>query len=130
MAFCDQRRAGCWRGVLAILCVLASAGCDSGAPYAEASTTEATVTGRVTSSGKPLTRGRVIFDPSNVNRRSQAARTAAIGADGTYQVTTLIGENRVTVAIPGRHTKAGAPYVQQICDVKAGEQNTFDITVP
>ena len=70
--------------------------------------------GRATSSGKPITEGRIIFDPAKVNRLTEVARTAEIGPDGTYKVTTLIGENRVTVAIPGRRMKAGAPDVQRI----------------
>ncbi len=118
-----------WSRPLAVICGLLAAGCGSGAPYAESSLTEATVTGRVTSTGKPIAKGQVVFDPANVNRPRESARTAEIRKDGTYEVTTLIGENRVTVAIPGRTKKGGVPYVQQIFDVKAGS-NTFDITVP
>jgi hypothetical protein len=114
--------------LLALLCGLTTGGCSS-APYAESSRTEATVTGRVTSQGKPITSGKVIFDPANVNRRNESAATADIRQDGSYEVKTLIGANRVTVAVPGRLTKASAPYVQQICDVKAGS-NTFDIVIP
>jgi hypothetical protein len=115
--------------VLVTLCGLASSGCGSGAPHAESSLTEATVAGRVVTSGKPITKGQVIFDPANVNRPREAARTADIAPDGSYKVTTLIGENRVTVAIPGRARKAGSPYVQEICKVSPGE-NTFDIRLP
>ncbi len=116
-------------GLFVVLSGLAASGCGSNAPDAESSLTEATVTGRVVSSGKPITKGQVIFDPANVKRPREAARTAEIGRDGTYQVTTLIGDNRVTVAIPGRPKKAGSPYVQQICQVRRGE-NALDITVP
>jgi len=116
-------------GLLALVCGLTTGGCGSGAPYAESSQTEATVSGRVTSQDKPVTTGQVIFDPSNVKRPKEPARTAEIRKDGTYEVTTLIGANRVSVAIPGRVTKAGAPYVQQLCDVKSGS-NTFNITLP
>jgi hypothetical protein len=83
----------------------------------------------VIAQGKPIIKGQVVFDPANVNRPREPARTAEIRKDGTYEVTTLIGENRVTVAIPGRSRKAGAPYFQQIFNVQA-EGNTFDITVP
>lgn len=116
-------------GLLVVLMGMAAGGCGSGAPRAESSLTEATVTGRVTTPGKPITKGQVIFDPANVNRPREAARTAEIGPDGSYKVTTLIGENRVTVAIPGRPMKKGTPYVQQTCRVQAGD-NTFDIAVP
>jgi hypothetical protein len=126
----DGRRAQFGTNLLVMLGGLVAAGCGSGAPYAESSRTEATVTGRVTTAGKPITQGQVIFDPANINRRGETARTAEIGPDGTYTITTLIGENRVTVAIPGRTRKAGSPYVQQVVNVKAGADNTFDITVP
>ena len=91
--------------------------------------TEATVSGHVTSEGKPVTKGRVVFDPANVNRRNESARTAEIRPDGTYEVKTLIGENRVTVAIPGRSSKKATPYVQQVITVKTSG-NTLDIPVP
>jgi hypothetical protein len=116
--------------LFALLCGQAAGGCGPGGPHVESSRAEAVVTGRVESEGKPITRGQVIFDPANVKRPGEVARTAEIGPDGTYRVTTLIGENRVTVAIPGRRPKAGTPYFQQICDVKAGQENTFPITVP
>jgi hypothetical protein len=54
---------------------------------------------------------------------------ADIKTDGTYEVKTLIGANQVTVVIPGRQTKASAPYVRKTYDVKAGT-NTFDIEIP
>ena len=115
--------------LLVVLCGLATSGCGSSTPDAESSLTEATVTGRVVTSGKPIAKGQMIFDPANVNRPREAARTAEIARDGTYQVTTLIGDNRVTVAIPGRPRKAGSPYIQQIYRVHPGE-NQLDITVP
>jgi hypothetical protein len=115
---------------LGLLCGLAAGGCAAGAPSAESSRTEATVTGRVTSQGKPVTKGQVIFDPANVNRAGEPARTAEIRKDGTYEVKTLIGGNRVAVSIPARPRKPGAPpYGQQVCDVRAGG-NTFDISIP
>jgi hypothetical protein len=88
------------------------------------------VTGRVVSEGEHVIKGQVILDPSNVNRRSAQARTGDIRPDGTYEVTTLIGLNRVTVAIPGRPgAKKGAPYIQKVFDVQSGDNN-LDITVP
>jgi hypothetical protein len=101
-------------------------GCSSSVPQAESSLAEAVVSGRVTLAGKPVTTGQVIFDPANVNRRTVTARTATIQSDGTYEVKTLIGANRVTVAIPERATKGGFPYAQKIFEVKKGS-NTLDI---
>ena len=129
MGFSDRRRAVAFGGLLAVFCALSVGGCSSGAPYAESSRKQATVTGSVTSQGKPVTTGKVIFDPANVNRPNEPAAMAEIGKDGTYEVKTLIGANRVTVAIPGRLTKGGAPYVQQLCDVQS-ENNVFDIAIP
>ncbi len=115
--------------LLLLACTFTACGCGSGAPHAESSLTEAKVTGRVTAAGKPVTKGQVIFDPANINRPSEHARTGEIRQDGTFEVTTLIGANRVTVAIPARTSKKGAPYVSQVFDVQNGD-NTFDITIP
>jgi hypothetical protein len=118
-------------GLFVLVCGLVASGCGSGAPYAEASRTEAKVTGRVVSQGKPVTKGQVVFDPANINRPNESARLAEIRKDGSYEVTTLIGANRVTVAIPGQPTrkKQVSPHVQLICEVHPGS-NTFDITMP
>jgi len=113
-----------------LFCEIVAGGCGSGAPRAESSMTEASVTGTVSEQGKPVTQGKVISDPSNVNRKAEVARSADIRKDGTYEVKTLIGANRVTVSIPAKTMKKGSsPYVQRICDVQAGS-NTFDITLP
>ena len=53
-----------------------------------------------------------------------------IREDGTYELTTLIGENRVTVAIPARpKKKVGTPHFQKVYNVQSGS-NTFDIEAP
>jgi hypothetical protein len=118
-------------GLFILVCGLTAGGCGSGAPYAESSRTEAKVTGRVVSQGKPVSKGQVVFDPANINRPNEPARLAEVRKDGSYEITTLIGANRVTVAIPGGPTKKKqvSPHVQQICEVHAGS-NTFDITMP
>ena len=108
MTIRKDRLAAAGAGLIVLASELAAWGCGSGAPHAESSRTEARVTGRVTAAGKPVANGRVIFDPANVNRPSEPARTAEIGKDGTFEVTTLIGANRVTVAIPARASKKGA----------------------
>ncbi len=86
--------------LLAAFLISPLAGCGSGAPSVSSSTEEVTVKGTVTIGGKPATSGEVIFDPSNVNRKFAASRTAAIGADGSYTVTTLYGENKISVWAP------------------------------
>jgi len=130
MIYRSARHLAASTAMLVMVCGLAGGGCGSGAPYAESSTTEATVTGRVTSEGKPVTKGQVIFDPTNINRRKETPHMADIRKDGTYEVTTLIGDNRVTLAIPSRpKKKAGTRIFQKVYDVKVGT-NTFDIEAP
>ncbi len=53
---------------------------------------------------------------------------AEIHQDGSYDVTTLVGANRVTVAIPSRSNKQGAPF-QRVCEVQIGD-NSFDLAMP
>jgi hypothetical protein len=110
-------------GLVALACTLPSVGCGSGVPYAESSLTEAVVSGRATAERKPVTKGQVIFDPPNINRRNERARMAELRPDGSYEVTTLIGENRVTVAIPAARTKGRFPYNQRTHDVKKANNN-------
>jgi hypothetical protein len=128
MTFVRVRSQATAAGLLAALFAMTAGGCGTDVRYAESSMAEATVSGRVSLQGKPAMKGQVIFDPANVNRKTVVARAAEIRRDGTYEVRTLIGANRVTVAIPGRTTKTGAPYVQQIYDVKSGS-NTLDIPI-
>ena len=47
--------------------------------------------------GKPAGGGEITFDPANINRKDVTARTSKIGSDGSYTVTTLTGDNSVTV---------------------------------
>jgi len=59
------------------------AGCGEGKPAVSASTTGAKVTGKVTVKGALAKKGTVSFNPANYLRKNEAARTAAIGSDGT-----------------------------------------------
>lgn len=102
-------------------------GCaDAGKPSVDTSTTEATVKGKVVFNGKSATKGKVIFDPSNYKRKSEAPRSADIGADGSYSVTTLVGQNQVAVVSPELKNNDYPPIE---FDVQAGD-NTFDISFP
>jgi hypothetical protein len=92
--------------LLAVTSILAGWGCDNGTPSVSGSTEEATVKGSVTIKGKPATGGQILFDPSNINRRDARPRTAAIGKDGSYTVTTLVGENLVSVEGKGVPTNS------------------------
>ncbi|HWE39285.1 MAG TPA: hypothetical protein VG406_22235, partial [Isosphaeraceae bacterium] len=75
-------------------------GCGDSAPSTDTSSTPATVSGTITLKGKPATQGKVTFNPANVNRKTVPSATVDIGKDGSYKVSTLTGENTVTVDTP------------------------------
>src|SRR5262245_14224012 len=89
-----------WLAVAPMILAIIASGCDSGKPAVSTSSTEAKVMGKVLIKGEPAKSGTVHFDPSNYRRKSAAVRSAPINPDGTYEITTLIGEN--TVSIRGR----------------------------
>jgi hypothetical protein len=103
-------------------------GCGSGTPPVSSSTEEVTVQGTVTVKGKPLTKGEITFDPSNINRRDAKLNTAKIGSDGTYTLKTLVGENTVRVGGPQVNKDPALATNQVIVDIKSGE-NTIPIDV-
>src|SRR4051812_29346902 len=74
-------------------------GCGQGAPAVDTGDEEVTVKGTVKVKGKNATKGEVVFDPSNVERKT-GPKTAPIEKDGTYSIKTLIGKNQVTVRSP------------------------------
>jgi hypothetical protein len=86
--------------LLAATAILAGGGCGDGTPSVSSSTQEVTVKGTVTIKGKPATDGEIVFDPSNINRKAFTSRSAKIAPDGSYAITTLVGENMVTVQGP------------------------------
>lgn len=100
-------------------------GCSGGKPSVDTSTAEASVSGKVSFSGKTATKGTVVFDPSNYKRKDAAPRSAEIGADGSYTVTTLVGQNQISVNSPELKNSDYAPIEY---DVQSGD-NTFDIDI-
>src|SRR5689334_8554150 len=86
-----------WRQILSpfALLVLAGQGCGGGPPPVDSSTTEATVVGVVKVKGAPAEGGEVVFNPSN-HLRIVPAKTATIGPDGTFKITTFTGGNEVS----------------------------------
>jgi hypothetical protein len=106
-------------------------GCDGprGTPAASSSMTLAKVKGRVTLRGKPLTKAEIQFNPANVNRKSAPTATAKIGNDGSYEITTLVGANTVTLGGRGIGKNVRLQYLAKTLDVKEGE-NTFNIPLP
>jgi hypothetical protein len=91
--------------------------------------TVAKVKGRVTLRGKPLAKAEIQFNPANVNRKFAATVTANIGNDGSYEITTLVGENTVTLGGRALGKNVQLQYLAKTLDVKEGE-NTFDIPIP
>jgi hypothetical protein len=109
------------RVILAATAILAgwACGCDNVAPTVSGSVEETTVTGTITYKGKPVTRGQVIFDPANINRKNALARTTEVGKDGSYTVKTLVGENMVVMS---------DPMFRKLFVVKAGGDTiSFDV---
>ncbi len=117
-------------GRLFLATAFAFCGCDGagGAPRASSSTTQARVKGRVTVKGKPLARAEIRFNAANVHRKSAPMATATINADGSYEVTTLVGENTVTLNGPALRKNVGLQYAATTIEVREGE-NTFDLTL-
>lgn len=105
-------------------------GCDGGGkPSVDSSMEEATVKGVVKFKGELVTKGEIAFDPSNYQRKMEAARRVKIGPDGSYTLKTLVGDNRVSFAIPAM---ARDPQLQDLMIpyiVKRGE-NSFNIELP
>ncbi len=123
-----------WVAALALAGALgllsAVAGCGGWRAVDSSTTQEATVHGKVTLDGKPVTQGQVVFNPANARRKLVPLRSAPIGPDGTFTVTTLTGSNSVMVN-PKREgsgkPKLGAVPARMIpLDVKPGD-NTFNI---
>jgi hypothetical protein len=123
--FARRRAAGSLTVTLVTLLTIAW-GCDDGKPPVSTSTTEAKVKGKVTINGKAPTKGQVTFNPSNYLRKTEMPRSGPIGKDGGYEVTTLVGENTVTLEGTGQDKALG--YLLMRYDVQEGE-NTYDIDV-
>ena len=106
-----------------------SGGCGDGTPSVSSSTTEATVKGSVTIRGKSATSGTVVFSPANIRRPDAQPRRSEIAKDGTYSITTLVGDNVISVAGPkfDRDEQVGSSQITH--DVPSGESR-LDITLP
>lgn len=121
-----------WRivGLMTSTFLMVAWGCDGGgAPTVESATTPATVSGTVTVKGKTATKGTVSFDPTNIQRPTEKSRSSPIGADGTYKIETLVGENKVIVDTPAIHADSTLGNGETSYNAKAGE-NTFNIVFP
>ncbi len=117
------------RGFALAPLVLASWGCGSGAPSVETSNSEAKVTGTIKVHGKPMHGGEITFDPANYQRTDATPRIAKVGLDGTYEISTLVGQNSISVTGPAIDKEPELGYAAQTFDVQSGA-NTFDVELP
>jgi hypothetical protein len=111
----------------ASLCIVG--GCDGGSPPSvETSKTETTVKGTVKINGEPATEGEVLFDPTNYQRKDVSSRTAPIGKDGSFSISTYTGINQVKLAgsIAKKHHIASR--VAKEVNVKPGETVSLEFT--
>lgn len=107
-------------------------GCGGGqTPSVSSSKEEAKVSGKVTLQGKSLNNGRVLFSPVNIKRADAQPRQAEIGKDGTYSISTLIGDNLVQIdckelQLPKNRAIADT---ERTVNVKSGD-NLIDLKIP
>lgn len=118
-------------GVLSTATVFVAVwGCGDATPSTDTSSTPATVSGTITIKGKPATQGKVTFNPANVNRKTVPAATVDIGKDGSYKVSTLTGENTVTVDTPELRKNSSELGNGMLSFKAAAGENTFNIEIP
>jgi hypothetical protein len=102
-------------------------GCDDGKPYVETSLKEAKVSGTVRVKGKPAEGGMILFNASN-SGRIVATRSAPIGPDGTYTITTYVGGNQVSFDGDVAAKNRGVGLIKEYVDVQPGENKAdFDL---
>jgi hypothetical protein len=120
-------RGGIAAKVAASMTMLALAGCGDGTPPVSSSSTEVTVHGSVKYKGLPVKKGTIQFNPANIRRRDAKAVGAPIGADGSYTVKTLEGENTVTFVLPQLSKKDfGVASASFVYDAPSGE-SSYDV---
>ena len=102
-------------------------GCSDDRPAAEASRAEAKVTGTVKIHGKPMASGEITFNPANYQRDAEP-RKAPI-KNGSYEITTLVGQNSVLVSGPEITREPELGYAAQSIDVSASG-STLNIELP
>jgi hypothetical protein len=105
---------------LCLVTLIATPGCGDGKPSVDTSLNEATVTGVVSVKGKPATGGKINFNPSN-SGRIVPTRSADIGPDGSYTITTYTGDNQVTFSGEVAIKNPGIGLMREYAIVKPGE---------
>jgi hypothetical protein len=111
-----------------VLGLAASTGCGDGKPSVDTSLNEATVTGVIILKGQPVKGGTIHFNPSN-HARQVPTRTATIGDDGKYKITTYTGDNQVTFGGDLAKNNMGLGLLREYASVSSGEnQIDFDLS--
>jgi hypothetical protein len=104
-----------------------NSGCGDGKPSIDTSRNEATVTGVVMAKGVPVTGGTIYFNPSN-SGRIVPIRSAEIGPDGRYTITTYTGDNQVTYGGEVATKNRGVGLRRDFATVLSGENKVdFDV---
>jgi hypothetical protein len=112
------RPAALW--LITLLLLPLGHGCDDGKPAVDTSKNEATVSGIVMVRGKPAAGGTILFNASN-SERIVPHKTAPIGADGTYTITTYTGGNQVSFDGDVANKNRGVGLIKEFVEVKRGE---------
>jgi hypothetical protein len=118
---------------MAAILLVAAAGCSSN-PAASALTSsmeEATLHGTVRVNGKPVNNGTLSFRTAHINRPKSPTKSVEIGKDGSYSVTTVVGENQVEVTCKELNAKDTKKFrgTEQLIMVQSGD-NAVDIEIP
>jgi hypothetical protein len=121
------RRIGTMMTMIWVL-VAAAPGC-SDKPAVDTTTAEAKVTGKITIRGKPMNGGEITFNPQNYRRPDAPTKSAKINADGTYELSTLQGQNSVMITGPAITKEPALGYAALKFDIKSGD-NPIDIELP
>jgi hypothetical protein len=104
-------------------------GCEDAKPPTESSLAEAKVHGTVKAMGKLVTDGEVVFNPANRSRKDVSVRSTPIRKDGTYEITTLVGQNSIRIGGPPLEKNPQLGYGGLTYTVTSGD-NTFNIELP
>ncbi len=120
-------------GCLALTLFTATGGCggNPSASSVSGSTEEVTLKGTVRVRGKAVNNGRVTFRTSNINRPNAPMKDVEIGKDGSYAVTTLVGQNFVEVSCKETLGPKNRDLIEneQMIVIQSG-QSTLDIDIP
>jgi hypothetical protein len=92
---------------------------------------EATLKGTVRVNGKLVNNGSISFRTAHIKRPNSPTKSTTINPDGTYSVTTVVGENYVEVTCKEMSTPQAKKFrgSEQLIMVNSGE-NSVDIEIP